>query len=276
MRFTKMQGLGNDFVVLDGLTQPCELAAADVRWLADRRFGVGCDQVLVVQPAGRPDADFRYRIYNADGGEVEHCGNGVRCLARFLQREGLVGTGDIRFETVNGLTRVHVNADASVTVDMGPPVLEPEAIPFRASDQAATYELTVDGEPYTVGAVSMGNPHAVLTVADVDAAPVAALGPAIEAHAAFPNRANVGFMTIVSPERIRLRVYERSVGETLACGTGACAAVVAGRLQGRLGETVRVTLPGGELMIYWPGNQAPVEMTGPAAAVFTGETLPPN
>jgi diaminopimelate epimerase len=276
MRFTKMQGLGNDFVVLDGISRPCELSAADVRWLADRRYGVGCDQVLVAQPPTRPDADCRYRIYNADGGEVEHCGNGVRCLARFLQREGLAGTGEICFETVNGLSRVRVNEDASVTVDMGRPVLDPNAIPFHAAARAPTYQLTVDDVTYTIGAVSMGNPHAVLSVADIDSAAIATLGPAIESHPSFPNRANVGFMAVDSPDRVRLRVYERGAGETLACGTGACAAVVAGRLQGQLADSVRVTLPGGELMIYWPGDEAPVEMTGPAAAVFTGETLPPN
>ena len=271
-----MHGLGNDFVVIDGVTQPARLSRDEIRRLADRRFGVGCDQVLVAEPATDPAADFRYRIYNADGGEVEHCGNGVRCLARFLQRLGLAEPGELCFQTSHGLTRVTAHAEGPVTVDMGRPVLDPPAIPFNAAAQADSYALTVDGQTLTIGAVSMGNPHAVVSVDAVETAPVASLGPRIEAHDAFPNRVNVGFMAVLDPGRIRLRVYERGAGETLACGTGACAAVVAGRLQGLLAEEVAVELPGGELMIHWRGGEEPVFMTGPAVTVFAGKTVPSN
>jgi diaminopimelate epimerase len=276
VEFTKMHGLGNDFVVIDGVTQPARLSRDEIRRLADRRFGVGCDQVLVAEPATDPAADFRYRIYNADGGEVEHCGNGVRCLARFLQRLGLAEPGELCFQTSHGLTRVTAHAEGPVTVDMGRPVLDPPAIPFNAAAQADSYALTVDGQTLTIGAVSMGNPHAVVSVDAVETAPVASLGPRIEAHDAFPNRVNVGFMAVLDPGRIRLRVYERGAGETLACGTGACAAVVAGRLQGLLAEEVAVELPGGELMIHWRGGEEPVFMTGPAVTVFAGKTVPSN
>jgi len=271
-----MQGLGNDFVVIDGVTRPAQLSRDEIHWLADRRFGIGCDQVLVAEPATDPSADFRYRIYNADGGEVEHCGNGVRCLARFVQRQGLAGPGELCFQTSHGLTRVTTNAAGTVTVDMGPPVLDPAAIPFNAAERAATYRLAAAGEDWTIGAVSMGNPHAVVTVDAVETAPVASLGPRIEDHDAFPNRVNVGFMAVLDAHRIRLRVYERGAGETLACGTGACAAVVAGRLRGLLADEVAVELPGGELMIHWGGDNEPVLMTGPAVTVFTGETAPSN
>lgn len=271
-----MQGLGNDFVVIDGVRAQPGLTPDTIRWLADRRYGIGCDQILVVEATDRADADFRYRIYNADGGEVEHCGNGVRCLARFVERLGLAGPGELRFETSHGLTRVATRDDDLVTVDMGSPILEPARVPFRAAEQTATHEVTVGEERLTISAVSMGNPHAVLQVADTETAAVREIGPAIETHPDFPNGANVGFMAIIDDSRIRLRVHERGAGETLACGTGACAAVVAGRLRGLLASDVTVELPGGELMIHWQGGDAPVQMTGPAVAVFDGETLPPN
>ena len=276
MRFTKMHGLGNDFIVIDGVTKSYEPTPDAIRWLADRRFGVGCDQILIAERATRPEADFRYRIYNPDGSEVEHCGNGVRCLARFLQQRGLAGPGELCFETMNGLSRVNARADGLVTVDMGSPVLAPDAIPFHGGEQAPSYALAVGERHLSIGAVSMGNPHAVVQVPSVDEADVAGLGPLIESHPAFPHRTNAGFMAVVDATRIRLRVYERGAGETMACGTGACAAMVVGRVQGLLGEDVTVELPGGELMVHWSGGDASVQMTGPAVTVFTGETVPPN
>jgi len=273
LRFTKMQGLGNDFVVIDAVSQPVRLNGRQVRHLADRRFGIGCDQVLVAEPATRRDADFRYRIFNGDGSEAEHCGNGVRCLARFISDQRLTDRRELRIETVNGLTVVRLCDDGPVTVDMGPPVLAPDRIPFRADDRAVTYPLWVEGTEYRIAAVSMGNPHAVFFVPDVERAPVATLGPLVERHPDFPNRVNVGFAQVVDNGTLRLRVYERAAGETLACGTGACAAVVAGRLQGLLGAQVNVDLPGGRLVIHWEGSEQPVWMTGPAVAVFSGEIV---
>jgi len=271
--FTKMQGLGNDFVVLDGVSRRIELTAAQVRQVADRRLGVGCDQVLIAEPASAPEADFRYRIFNADGGEVEHCGNGVRCLARFLLERGLTERRELTIETRHGRAVVRVCSDGPVTVDMGPPILEPAEVPFRASASApaASYPVRVDGTMLELGVVSLGNPHAVLRVDDVDRAPVTSLGPSLEGHADFPLRVNAGFMQVLAPDHIRLRVYERGVGETLACGTGACAAVVVGRLRGWLGPAVAVDLPGGRLVIHWEGGEQPVWMTGPAVSVFDGE-----
>ena len=271
LRFTKMHGLGNDFVVIDAIRQSVNLSTEQVRFLADRRFGVGCDQVLLAAAVTDPRADFRYIIYNADGGEVEHCGNGVRCLGRFLVDKGLTDKDRLTVQTLSGLSRIEMLDNGQVRVDMGVPVLEPERIPFEAGPRADTYRLEVDGQVLTIGAVSMGNPHAVTVVSSVDDAPVSILGPRIEHHERFPNRVNAGFMEIVDPEHIRLRVHERGAGETLACGTGACAAVVAGRLQERLSDTVTVKLPGGELVISWQGEGQPVWMTGPAASVFEGE-----
>jgi diaminopimelate epimerase len=271
--FTKMQGLGNDFVVLDGVTRPVEMDAALVRALADRRHGVGCDQVLLVEPSTRPEADYRYRIWNADGGEVEHCGNGIRCAARLLQQKGLADDAVVRFETAAGLARVELLEPPQVAVDMGPAVLEPAQIPFDAPARAPLYALDVAGSEYSIGAASMGNPHAVLPVTDLDHAPVAHLGPAIEAHPRFPARCNAGFMQIIDPGHIRLRVYERGVGETPACGTGACAAVVVGVLNDWLDTRVRVDLPGGALVINWAGDGHSVMMTGPAERVFEGSYL---
>ena len=270
LEFTKMHGLGNDFVVIDGINQDVDLTPDRVRFVANRRLGVGCDQVLLVEASPVADADFRYRIFNADGNEVEQCGNGARCFARFVRDRGLTDKTEIPVLTGGGRIVLKVQPDGQVTVDMGPPRLNPADIPFEAEAASTAYLLDVDGETVEIGAVSMGNPHAVLRVDNVQTAPVARLGPAIEAHARFPNRVNVGFMQVVDPNHINLRVYERGAGETLACGTGACAAVVAGRIQGLLDEVVAVDLPGGRLMVSWTGDDAPVLMTGPAERVFEG------
>lgn len=271
LKFTKMHGLGNDFMVVDLVSQRAKIFPDQVRQLADRNFGIGFDQLLIVEPPTDPDMDFKYRIFNADGSEVEQCGNGARCFARFVYDKRLTSKKTINVETSGGNIQLNLTDDGGVTVDMGEPRLVPDAIPFVADAQQEKYELEVDGQSYTVGAVSMGNPHGVLVVDDVDTAPVERLGPLIESHERFPNRVNVGFMQIVSRDEVRLRVYERGAGETLACGTGACAAVVAGRLQGLLNEVVEVHLPGGTLKIRWSGEGAPVMMTGPAARVFEGQ-----
>ena len=270
IRFTKMQGLGNDFVVFDGIRQSLSLSPEVVRRLCHRRFGVGCDQVLLVEPPSSAQADFRYRIFNADGGEVEQCGNGARCFARFVHEQGLSDKTTLAVETLGGLIRPRLEADGRVSVDMGVPEFEPARIPFRASRRQELYTLDVDGETLSLSVVSVGNPHAVLQVEDVETAPVAVLGPRIEAHEAFPRRVNAGFMQVLDRGHIRLRVYERGVGETLACGTGACAAVVAGRQRGQLDAKVRVSLPGGDLEIHWEGEGRPVQLCGPAETVFEG------
>jgi len=271
IRFTKMHGIGNDFVVIDAIRQPVELAPEQIRALADRRYGVGCDQVLLAAPATEAGADFRYRIYNADGSEVEQCGNGVRCLAVFLAEQGLTRQRDLMIQTLGGPTRVLLRDDGQVAVDMGPPRLEPAVIPFTAPARALCYTLQLDGhDDLSIAAVSMGNPHAVLRVTDVDSAPVELLGPLLERHGRFPRRVNVGFLQVLDAGHVRLRVYERGAGETLACGTGACAAVVAGRLQGWLHEQVQVDLTGGSLQIRWPGEGESVWMTGSAETVFHG------
>lgn len=267
--FTKMHGLGNDFVVVDGVGAVVDLAPDTVRRIADRRTGVGCDQVLMIEPA-RDGADFGYRIFNADGGEVEQCGNGARCVARFVRERGLVTADRISFATRGGTIRTELLADGRIAVDMGTPRFDPGDIPFVADHAADHYELDVDGTGWRIGAVSVGNPHAVLTVDDAGDAPVAALGPAIERHPRFPQRANVGFMQIETADRIRLRVWERGVGETAACGTGACAAVAVGRRQGLLAGSVTVELTGGPLVIDWAGGDNPLWMTGPATTVFEG------
>lgn len=270
LKFSKMHGLGNDFVVIDAINQRVDLTSAQIRHLADRRYGIGCDQLLLVETSDRPDSDFRYRIFNADGGEVEQCGNGARCFARFVRTKGLTSAERIRVHTRAGLMELVVHDDERVSVDMGIPRLEPADIPFDASMRAPLYALSVEGETFEIGVVSMGNPHAVLQVPHVDSAPVAKLGPAIENHPRFPNHVNVGFMEIVARDRIRLRVFERGAGETLACGSGACAAVVAGRVQGLLDETVTTELRGGDLVVSWVGGNQPVLMTGPATFVFEG------
>lgn len=271
LKFTKMHGLGNDFVVLDGVNQDINLSTEQYRVLGDRNFGVGCDQILLVEKATQPGIDFRYRIFNSDGGEVEQCGNGARCFARFVHAKGLTSKSEIRVETAKGIIGPRLESDGEVTVDMGAPFLQPADIPFIADAQAVIYPLDVAGKTYDISAVSMGNPHAVQVVDDVDTFPVGSVGAAIEIHPRFPQKVNAGFMQIVSRDAIRLRVFERGAGETLACGTGACAAVVAGILRGLLNDTVRVSTRGGELTIRWQGPGQPVWMTGPAVIVFEGE-----
>ena len=270
LHFTKMHGLGNDFVVLDGIHQRVELTPKQLRLLADRRLGVGCDQILVVEKATRSDADFRYRIYNADGGEVEQCGNGARCFVQFVRDRGYTDARRIRVETAGGIIVPEIVAGGEVTVDMGVPRFAPSAIPFIAGTDAVAQPLDVNGETIEIAVVSMGNPHVVQLVADVDGAPVITQGPRIEHHPRFPQRVNVGYMQVVDRVTIRLRVWERGVGETPACGTGACAAVVAGIRRGLLDSPVRVETRGGWLTIGWPGPDAPVAMTGPATTVFEG------
>ncbi len=271
LSFVKMHGLGNDFVVVDGVRQKVELSSEQIRQIADRHFGIGCDQVLIVEPARSDDTLFRYRIFNADGSEVEQCGNGARCFARFVLDEGLTKETTIPVETYGGRIVLHVEPDGLVTVNMGVPRLEPWDIPFNAPSRSVNYPLEVDGEILDIAAVSMGNPHAVVRVTQLDQAPVEHLGALIERHPRFPKRVNVGFMQVIDRTHIRLRVFERGAGETLACGTGACAAVVAGRLQGLLDEGVHVDLPGGRLWIRWAGEGQPVIMTGPAQRVFQGQ-----
>lgn len=270
LRFSKMHGLGNDFVVIDAINQSVHLDTHQLRFLADRRHGVGCDQILLVEASDRPDSAFRYRIFNADGGEVEQCGNGARCFARFVREKGLTDADRIPVHTRAGRIELRVQDDGNVTVDMGTPVLEPTDIPFESPVRASQYALSVEGETLEIGAVSLGNPHAVLEVPHIDSAHVHQLGPLIESHPRFPNRVNVGFMEIVDRSHIRLRVYERGAGETMACGTGACASVVVGRLWDELDETVDVELRGGNLVVSWAGENQPVLMTGPATFVFEG------
>jgi len=275
LAFTKMQGLGNDFVVVDATRTPFALTPAQVRALADRRFGVGCDQVLVVEPARRADADFRYRIFNADGGEVQQCGNGARCFVVFVRSRGLTDKRALTVETAGGVIRPSLEEDGSVSVDMGVPRVAPADVPFTGGSGAPTDELDVDGARVVVSVLSMGNPHAVQVVDDVDAAPVTREGPRIEHHPRFPARVNAGYMEVVDRANIRLRVWERGAGETLACGTGACAAVAAGIRLGKLDRRVDVETRGGMLTIEW-GGAGPVFMTGPAVTVFEGEIEVPE
>lgn len=270
LHFTKMHGLGNDFVVIDAINQDIAMDASLARRLADRRFGIGCDQILLVERPRLIHTDFHYRIFNADGSEVEQCGNGARCFARFVRDQGLSDKDEIPVGTATGPITLYLEADGQVRVNMGLPRLAPADIPFVAAAQADRYSIDAEGRSWTLGVVSMGNPHAVLVVDDVSRAPVETLGPVMESHPRFPQRVNVGFMAVRDRHHIDLRVYERGAGETLACGTGACAAVVAGRLQGLLDERVTVHLPGGELVISWPANDQPVWMTGPATRVFEG------
>lgn len=271
LTFTKMQGLGNDFVVLDGIRQSLELTPEQLRFMANRHFGIGCDQILLVEAGTRPDVDFRYRIFNGDGGEVEQCGNGARCFARFVHQQGLTTKREIRVETMRGVIVPRLEEDGSVTVDMGVPVFAPDQIPFISDRNDLLQPLRVADEEWAITAVGMGNPHAVQVVADVDTAPVERLGPLIESHPRFPQRVNAGFMQVLDRHAIRLRVFERGAGETLACGSGACAAVVAGIARGLLDSPVRVETRGGELSIVWNGQGTPVSMTGPALTVFNGE-----
>ncbi|MEW6293321.1 MAG: diaminopimelate epimerase [Pseudomonadota bacterium] len=279
IRFTKMHGLGNDFVVLDATGthgQNFVPTAPQAKWLADRHFGIGCDQILVVERPTREDADFRYRIFNADGGEVEQCGNGARCFVRFVHEQGLTGKREIRVETMAGLITPRLEDNGLVTVDMGVPRFAPADIPFLTETDDLVQTLEFAGRSAAITAISMGNPHAVQVVDNVDIAPVGRDGPLIEAHPRFPKRVNAGFMEIVDRHDIRLRVFERGAGETLACGTGACAAVVAGIRRGLLDSPVRVATRGGELRVAWDGMARPVLMTGPAVTVFTGEIAIPE
>ena len=276
LRFTKMHGLGNDFVLLDLISQNITIRDEQIKLLADRRLGVGFDQLLTVEPPDNPEADFKYRIFNADGSEAEQCGNGARCLLRFVRDRGLTTKTKIKLETNTGVIECELEKDGNISVDMGRPVLQPKCIPFIADQAQILYELNVSlplcgsEESVNIASLNIGNPHAVIVVEDVDESPVAQLGAAIEKHRRFPDRVNVGFMQIIARDHIRLRVFERGVGETRACGTGACAAVVAGRLQGLLDETVEVSLPGGNLRITWQGDDSPVKMTGPACRVYEG------
>ena len=276
LKFTKMHGLGNDFIVLNGVSQSIKLSATQIRALSDRHLGIGFDQLLLVERPRQPGMDFRYRIFNADGREVEHCGNGARCFALYVRDQGLTNKTHIAVETSNGAIELRVRTDGQVTVNMGVPRLQPAQIPFLAEtfpleQQSGIYNLRVDEQEYAIGVVSMGNPHAVLRVDSVADAPVAALGARIQRHERFPQSVNVGFMQVLAADRIKLRVFERGVGETLACGSGACAAVVAGCLQGWLQADVTVELLGGELELQWSGKGMPVMMTGPATRVFEGE-----
>lgn len=271
LKFTKMHGTGNDFVMLDGVHQNIELSPEQLRLLADRHFGVGCDQILLVEKAGNKEADFRYRIFNADGGEVGQCGNGARCFLRFVHEQKLTSKREIVVETRSGLISPRLEQDGQVTVNMGAPVFEPERIPFDGGSGAVSEPLEVAGRMLDISAVSMGNPHAVQLVGDIETAPVNEIAPLIEHHQRFPQRVNAGFMQVMDRNNVRLRVYERGAGETLSCGTGACAAVVAGIRRGLLDSPVHVATRGGVLTIAWGGGAAPVLMTGPAITVFTGE-----
>jgi diaminopimelate epimerase len=271
LKFTKMHGLGNDFVVLDATGDAIELSTDQLRFLADRHFGVGCDQILQVERPHSPDTDFYYRIFNADGGEVEQCGNGARCFVRYVHDRGLTTKKEIRVGTKSGVIVPRLEADGQVTVEMGVPLFEPREVPFLAPTRALTYQLDLGNRTVEISALSMGNPHAVQLVPDVDGAPVALDGPRIEAHPRFPRRVNAGFAQVIDHRRIRLRVYERGAGETLACGTGACAAVVAGIARDVLDrDRVTVETRGGTLVVSWPREDRPVLMTGPAVTVFHG------
>jgi len=275
--FTKMHGLGNDFVVIDAINQSISLETDQIQFIADRHFGIGCDQLLLVESSDVSEADFRYRIFNSDGGEVAQCGNGARCFAAFVYEQGLTNKTEIPVITRSGLIVLKREPDGQVTVDMGIPSFKPESLPFLPESPGQPYSLDIDGKTIHFSAISVGNPHAVIVVDDIETAPVEELGAKIQAHDAFPESVNVGFMQIIDRSHIRLRVFERGAGETLACGTGACAAVIAGRSRGLLDNTVAVNLSGGNLSIHWEDEQNPVMMTGSTATVFTGTiTLPSN
>jgi diaminopimelate epimerase len=270
LKFTKMHGLGNDFVVIDAVNQPVALNREQLCLLADRHFGIGCDQILLIETA-KGGADFRYRIFNADGGEVEQCGNGARCFVRYVHDHRMSAKREIHVETLAGIIIPKLESNGEVTVNMGAPKFEPDEIPFVAEKRASTYRLNIDGKQVEISALSMGNPHAVQLVTDIDQAPVQTEGALIEGHARFPQRVNAGYFQLVDRHHIRLRVYERGTGETLSCGTGACAAVVAGIQRGLLESSVTVSFRNGDLGIRWEGEHHPVWMTGPAVAVFEGE-----
>jgi len=268
--FTKMHGLGNDFVVFDATREPLPLSAGQIIALADRRFGIGCDQLLLVEPARSSEAEFYYRIFNANGSEVENCGNGARCFARFVHEQQLTDSNPVVVDTLNGRMSLSFLDNGEVTVNMGPPTLEPAKIPFIAERRADEYAVHIGDQALALGMVSMGNPHAVLRVEDTDTAPVEILGPLIETDERFPNHVNAGFLQVLQPNLGRLRVWERGVGETLACGTGACAAMVSGVLRGWFDNDVQLVLRGGTLRLQWQGGDSAVLMTGPAATVFSG------
>jgi diaminopimelate epimerase len=271
LKFTKMHGLGNDFVVIDAISQKVALTPEQVRHIADRHFGIGCDQLLLVEKATSKDTDFRYRIYNQDGGEVEQCGNGARCFVRFVHDQGMTSKSAIRVDTLSGVIVPRLEDDGQVTVDMGVPEFAAAKVPFITDQDDLLQALEVGGAAREISVVSMGNPHAVQVVDNAESAPVASEGPLIERHARFPQRVNAGFMQVLDRHHIRLRVYERGAGETLACGTGACAAVAVGIRRGLLDSPVSVMTHGGELNISWAGPGKPVEMTGAAVSVFEGE-----
>jgi len=271
IRFSKMHGLGNDFVIIERLSQTVRLQSQHIQRIADRHLGIGCDQVILIEPPIYPDADFFYKNFNANGLEIGQCGNGARCAARFVYEQGLIPKTQLVADCISGRVHFNIEDEGQVTVNMGPARLRPSEIPFKAESQALRYELNVDGAKIEMAAVSMGNPHAVLQVADVHAAPVLELGAKISHHSRFPEQANVGFMEVKSREHIRLRVYERAAGETLACGTGACAAVVAGQLWGLLNHQVRVEFIHGSLLIEWKGGNSPIYMTGPSHLSFFGK-----
>jgi len=271
LRFTKMHGLGNDFMVLDLVSQHAHIQPKHAKQWGDRHTGVGFDQLLIVEAPSNPEVDFRYRIFNADGSEVEQCGNGARCFARFVLDKRLTAKKRIRVETKSGIIELDVRNDGQICVDMGPPRLVPAEIPFQAPTQALSYPLEVGGQTVELAAVSMGNPHAVIRVDDVNSAPVHELGPQIEHHPRFPQRVNVGFLQVIDRHRAQLRVWERGAGETQACGTGACAAAVAAISQGWMDSPLLIDLPGGRLSIEWKGPGTPVMMTGPAVRVFEGQ-----
>lgn len=271
LRFTKMHGLGNDFMVLDLISQHAHIQSKHVKAWGDRHTGVGFDQLLIVEPPQTPNVDFRYRIFNADGSEVEQCGNGARCFARFVLDKRLTAKRCIRVETSSGIIELNVRADGQICVDMGAPRLTPAEIPFVAEHEAVAYEVEVDGAVHSLAAVSMGNPHAVLRVEDLNQAPVHQLGPKLEHHPRFPNRVNVGFLQVLDRHHAKLRVWERGAGETQACGTGACAAAVAAIRQGWMDSPVELDLPGGRLSIAWQGEGSSVMMTGPAVRVYEGQ-----
>ncbi|GAA4345997.1 diaminopimelate epimerase [Kangiella taiwanensis] len=269
--FTKMQGIGNDFMVVDAISQPVYLNQGQISQLAHRNFGIGFDQLLMIEAPQHPEADFHFRIFNADGSEAGHCGNGARAVAKYVRQKGLTWKRELRLSTNTATMNTVLEDNGLITINMGKPRLEPEKIPLRFAEQSDTYMIDAEGIRYKVGAVSMGNPHCVIQVDDIENAPVEKVGPVLSRHSYFPAQANVGFMQVIQPSEIKLRVFERGVGETLACGTGACAAVVAGRLQNILEEKVKVTLPGGNLWIRWAGKGKPVYMTGPAKVVFEGQ-----
>lgn len=276
LQFTKMHGLGNDFVVFDAINQSVQLTPAQIRWIADRHYGVGCDQLLLVdRPAVGSNADFKYRIFNADGSEVAQCGNGARCFARFVRDKHLSGKQQILVDTATRQLLLCFDDDGLITVNMGIPQHSPAQIPLLAQSEAKLYPVTIENQAWQFAAVSMGNPHAVVSVADVAQAPVLSLGAQLESHPYFPERANIGFMQVVDRQQIKLRVFERGAGETSACGSGACAAVVVGIEQGLLDNAVKVELPGGELLIKWQGRDKPVFMTGAAVTVFDGQLYLP-